>query len=88
MLPEHDEIRQAVRETYGKVAQADGTGCGCNCGCGTGDQPTSEEVSIGLGYSGDDVSTGPEGANMGLGCGNPQAIAALKNEFSSHKCSR
>ncbi|MCZ6677425.1 MAG: methyltransferase domain-containing protein, partial [Candidatus Poribacteria bacterium] len=86
-----EEIRQAVRETYGKIAESEGTfGCcgtepstnvagGC-CGiddtaCGT-DSP--EAASVRLGYSDADASTVPQGANMGLGCGNPQAIASLK----------
>ena len=74
----NNEIKQAVRDTYGNVAKT-GTGaaagCGCDCGCGPG---TPESVSVGLGYSSDDVTAVPTGANMGLGCGNPQAIAALK----------
>lgn len=74
----NNELRQAVRDTYGNVAKA-GTGaaagCGCDCGCGPG---TQDNVSVGLGYSRDDVTAVPTGANMGLGCGNPQAIAALK----------
>jgi len=72
-----DEIRQAVRETYTEVAKA-GTGCGCDCGCGDQENFSPEDVSLGLGYSTEDVSTVLEGANMGLGCGNPQAIAALQ----------
>ncbi len=71
-----DEIRQAVRKTYGEIAKSGTAGCGC--GCGTGKKPTAEDVSVSLGYSSDDVSTVPQGANMGLGCGNPQAIASLK----------
>jgi SAM-dependent methyltransferase len=71
----NEEIRQAVRETYGEVAKA---GNGCGYGCGSGNNPTPEEISVSLGYSNDDVSTVPEGSNMGLGCGNPQAIASLR----------
>ncbi len=73
----HNEIRQAVRKTYGDVAQA-GDGCGCGCGCGPETALTVEDISVGLGYSADDVTAVPKGANMGLGCGNPQAIASLK----------
>ncbi len=72
----NDEIRQTVRESYGKVAKSGSAGCGC--GCGSGNNPTAEEISLALGYSNVDVTTVPEGANMGLGCGNPQAIASLK----------
>ncbi|MGE5028056.1 MAG: arsenite methyltransferase [Betaproteobacteria bacterium] len=74
-----DEIRQAVRQNYGRVAQSE-SACGCapSC-CDGGTAPGSAKaVSIGLGYSQQDVDAVPDGANMGLGCGNPQAIAALK----------
>ena len=69
----NDNIRQTVLETYGNVAKSDDRS-GCGCGCGS----TSENVSIGLGYTAENVSGVPEGANMGLGCGNPNAIASLK----------
>ncbi len=75
-----ENIRQAVRETYGKIAQTDTAGCGCgpsSC-CDTGDNATPGAIAVRLGYSADDVATVPDGANMGLGCGNPQAIAALQ----------
>ncbi len=74
------EIRQAVRERYGDIALTDPAGCGCepsSC-CGQNTAPTSDDISVDLGYSREDVSIVPEGANMGLGCGNPQAIAAAQ----------
>jgi len=76
----NDEIRGAVRANYGKIAASRSAGC---CGsssscCGPAAAGTAEVISLRLGYSGDDVSAAPEGANMGLGCGNPQAIASLK----------
>lgn len=68
-----DDVRAKVREQYGNVARANGAG-GCSPGCcGPG-----ASASLGLGYSEEDLAMVPEGANMGLGCGNPQAIAALK----------
>ncbi|MDD2390368.1 MAG: arsenite methyltransferase [Desulfobacterales bacterium] len=76
----NDEIRSAVRENYGKVAASGSAGCGCSpssC-CGTLNGLTAADISLGLGYSGEDVTAVPEGANMGLGCGNPQAIASLQ----------
>ncbi|MBL8611974.1 MAG: arsenite methyltransferase [Myxococcales bacterium] len=65
----NDEVRAAVREQYASVARS---GCTPSC-CGPG-----PDASLALGYSAEDLSSVPEGANMGLGCGNPQAIAALK----------
>lgn len=68
-----DEIRAAVREQYGKVARQS-SGC-CAPACCGGSTP---DASLKLGYSEEDLAAVPDGANMGLGCGNPQAIAALK----------
>ena len=73
----HDEIRQAVRQQYGQVAESEGCGCGPAC---CGETTTSAAVlSQALGYSADETALVPDGANMGLGCGNPQAIANLKS---------
>lgn len=74
----NDEIRQAVREQYSKVAQDEVCGCNPSSCCGT--SPASfEEISEAMGYSSTEMSTVPQGANLGLGCGNPQAIAKLKS---------
>ena len=75
-----DQIRQAVRKTYGQVAQSNGAGCGCGVSacCDTEKNSSAKTASVNLGYSEDDVSSVPEGSNMGLGCGNPQAIASLR----------
>jgi len=70
----NDEIRQVVREQYAKVAD---DGCGCGPSCCTPDE-ASAPSSIQFGYSIDDLASVPEGSDMGLGCGNPQAIANLK----------
>ncbi len=67
---EHDETRAQVRTAYAKVARGQ-DGCGVGC-CGT-----QGSGSLALGYTGDDLASVPEGADLGLGCGNPQAIAAL-----------
>ena len=68
-----DEVRAAVRERYAGVARAVGKG-GCSPGCcGAG-----ESASLKMGYTAEEVAAVPEGADMGLGCGNPRAIAALR----------
>lgn len=75
----HDEIRQAVRQIYGQVALSEAAcGCGPNCCGGSAAPEDAKAASVGLGYSSEEVESTPEGANMGLGCGNPQAIAALR----------
>ena len=54
-------------------------GCGCSTSCcGTPADAAAKDISLGLGYSKEDVAAAPEGANLGLGCGNPQAIASLQ----------
>ena len=79
---EQDDIRQQVRESYAEVAEASNQG-GC-CGvesscCGVSDEAAINTlISTRLGYSEDDLKHTPDGADMGLGCGNPRAIAALK----------
>ncbi|MFN7036088.1 MAG: arsenite methyltransferase [Bellilinea sp.] len=76
-----EEIRIAVRENYGKIGAGRSSGCGCSpssgC-CSPKDGEQVVDVSLSLGYSTGELLTVPEGANLGLGCGNPQAIAALK----------
>ena len=71
-----EEIRAAVRQAYGAVATQEGqSGCyggGSSC-CG----PTGSS-SKQLGYTDADLAAVPEGADLGLGCGNPQLIAGLR----------
>ena len=76
--PSNDSVRQAVRQQYGRVAAGD-AGCGSGQGCCIAPMANVATVSQGLGYTAEDVSSVPSGANMGLGCGNPQAIANLKS---------
>ncbi len=77
-----DEIRQNVRESYAEVAESSNNGSSCgtesSC-CGVSDDAAINTlVSTRLGYSEDDLENVPEGADMGLGCGNPRAIASIK----------
>lgn len=80
-------VRKTVRESYATIATAGGnSGCcaptsdGGGC-CGPADDveiPSAEQMSAFFGYSDAEMAAVPEGANLGLGCGNPQAIAAMK----------
>ena len=77
-----DAIRSQVRQDYARVAQGGGAGgcCGPAPSC-CGDAPElniQTLVSLRLGYSQVDLDLMPDGADMGLGCGNPSAIAALR----------
>lgn len=83
----NDQIRQAVRKAYKKVAAATATDpgdkpavscCGPSSSCGCNESNfTLEQMSAAMGYTKTDTNSVPEGANMGLGCGNPVAIASL-----------
>jgi arsenite methyltransferase len=70
---ESHQIKAAVKERYGKVANGEAT-CGSLCGC----TENAEGLAITFGYSAADLAKLPEGANLGLSCGNPQALAALQ----------
>lgn len=71
------DVRNAVRNSYKKIAIGKAKE---NC-CGAGSiklKNSSIEISRKIGYSDEEMSAAPEEANMGLGCGNPQLIAGLK----------
>jgi len=71
------DVKKVVREGYAEIAKGKGTCCApTNCNCGSPDK--AREISRGIGYSDDEMSAVPDGANLGLGCGNPVALAALK----------
>jgi len=75
-----DSIRDRVREDYARVAEtaeSNGDSC-CAPGCCEPGPRDHREISRNLGYSDDELDSAPEGANLGLGCGNPQAIASLR----------
>ena len=62
------DIQTAVQEHYGAVARGEQSGCGCT---------TTSQLATAIGYSQEDVEFAGEG-NLGLGCGNPLALAELK----------
>jgi len=69
MCESNEKIRETVRKGYTQIAQG-GSGC-----CGSS---SPDKLAAGIGYSGEELELLPEGANMGLSCGNPTAIANLK----------
>jgi arsenite methyltransferase len=68
-----DDVRGAVRQRYARIAVGREDSC-----CGGGGSCGSATAGEKLGYSAEDLGELPPGADMGLGCGNPQAIAKLK----------
>jgi len=71
------EIKKAVRDRYGSIAEDSGSCCGPAKSCCSSTN-TADVVSRKIGYSEEEIKAAPEGANLGLGCGNPVAIASLK----------
>jgi len=71
-----ENVRESVRKAYSEIAKTDGSCCEASSPCCGSYSPT--ELAKGVGYSQGDLSTLPDGANMGLSCGNPTALAGLK----------
>jgi arsenite methyltransferase len=70
------QIRKIVKEGYAKVATQGNSCCSSGSCCGSANQ--AKDISKAVGYSDMEMNAVPEGANLGLGCGNPVAIASLK----------
>src|ERR1035438_10006129 len=73
-----DALRTLVREGYAKIAQDTSQGCcspGVSC-CGSA-PAHADKLARELGYTVEELKAVPDGANMGLSCGNPAALAAL-----------
>ncbi|MCZ7373237.1 MAG: arsenite methyltransferase [Candidatus Methanoperedens sp.] len=75
-----EKIKKVVREGYAKIATKGMSCCPpvTSC-CGSGSKSNAENISRIIGYGDEEISSVPDGANLGLGCGNPVALASLKN---------
>jgi arsenite methyltransferase len=72
-----EEIRKAVRDRYGKIANKASECCLPSASC-CGNENSVERIGKKIGYSPEDIQGVPDGANLGLGCGNPVALASLR----------
>jgi SAM-dependent methyltransferase len=72
-----EEIRKVVREGYAKIAKQDSSCCAPVKSC-CGSTDLARDISRNIGYTEEELKAVPEGANLGLGCGNPVALASLK----------
>jgi len=70
-------IKKIVREGYAKIARKEKSCCAPVSSC-CGNVDRAKEISKRIGYTEEEFQTVPEGANLGLGCGNPVALASLK----------
>jgi len=71
-----EKVKKEVRKRYARVANTSGSCCASSISCCSA--PTNEQISKMIGYSEEEMNAVPEGANLGLGCGNPTALASLK----------
>jgi arsenite methyltransferase len=72
-----EEVRKVVREGYAQVAKGGSACCAPQNSCCCTPN-TATDISKKIGYADEDIQSVPEGANLGLGCGNPVAVASLK----------
>ncbi len=72
-----EKVKRVVRESYGKIAKREGSCCGPAKVC-CGGANLAETISEKIGYTDEELKAVPDGANLGLGCGNPLALASLK----------
>lgn len=78
-MRDKEEIREQIRKRYSGFAANSSCGCSCTPGCCNNSDITDLiKINKNLGYSEADLADMPDQANMGLGCGNPLAIAALQ----------
>ena len=72
-----EEIKKVVREGYAKIVKPESSCCAPVKSC-CGGTDLAQDVSRNIGYTEEEMKAVPEGANLGLGCGNPIALASLK----------
>jgi len=71
-----EEIKKVVRKGYAKIAKQDSSCCAPVSSC-CGSPDLAEDISKKIGYTEEELEAVPDGANLGLGCGNPVALASL-----------
>jgi AhpD family alkylhydroperoxidase len=75
-----EAVREKVRTGYSQIAQDGGSCCSSASSCCGSAPPNAEKLAQHVGYSMEELAALPEGANMGLSCGNPNALAALVSD--------
>lgn len=70
-----EEIRKLVRDSYAQAVTQENSCCSPASSCCSN---SKEDISKSVGYTDEDINSVPDGANLGLGCGNPVALASLK----------
>ena len=75
---EDKQIKKVLREGYAKIAKQDSSCCAPVVSC-CGNTDLAQNISKSVGYAEEELKAVPEGSNLGLGCGNPVALASLKD---------
>jgi len=76
--PDAEAVRRKVREGYRQIAQQEGLSCGCGPAQSCCGSSAPVDLAKHIGYSAEELAALPDGANMGLSCGNPNALATLQ----------
>ncbi len=69
------DVKRVVKERYGRVAREASSCCSSSTCCGTA---KPQEIGKKIGYSEEELAFAPQGSNLGLGCGNPIALASIR----------
>ena len=75
---EDEKVKDHVKKRYGEIAKTDCSSCSSSCCSSSSCGPPPQYVAWKLGYSPGDIESVPEESVLGLGCGNPVALASLK----------
>jgi SAM-dependent methyltransferase len=76
---EDSEVKEYVKKRYAEIAQREESCCSSSSRCSSGScGPSATDIALKIGYSEEELKQVPKGANLGLGCGNPVALASLK----------
>ena len=75
---EKAKIKKTVRESYAKIAKKINSSCCSSVDCSCGNTDLVQNIAKKIGYTEEELKTVPQGSNLGLGCGNPVALASLK----------
>ena len=77
-MKEKEAVREKLRAGYGEIARSGGSSCGATPTCCGSTPAGSEQLAKHIGYTVEELAALPDGANMGLSCGNPTALASLR----------
>ena len=75
---ESKKVKEHMKKRYGKIAKTECSSCSSSCCSSSSCGPPPQYIAWKLGYSPDDIESVPEDSVLGLGCGNPVALASLK----------